>query len=112
MAQLAEVTKLPETAGTEAMKLAQDGVIGIVLNTVSSARSAFEELRRKGHDCILLTGRIRPFDRDRLIEKHLDRMKVAASVPPARGSLSLQRKRSRSGRRSRFRWLSDGGGAD
>ena len=76
MAQLAEVTKLPETAGTEAMKLAQDGVIGIVLNTVSSARSAFEELRRKGHDCILLTGRIRPFDRDRLIEKHLDRMKV------------------------------------
>ena len=46
-------------------------VIGIVVNRVDSARVIFEELNNK-HDAILLTGRIRPYDRDRLLEQRGD----------------------------------------
>lgn len=64
----------------QAWKLAeQDGarVVGIVVNRVASARSIFEQLRFSGRDeAILLTGRIRPFDRDRLLEKWFDRMRA------------------------------------
>lgn len=52
-------------------------LVGIVVNRVASARQIFETLRRDDHaDAILLTGRIRPFDRDRLLEKWLDRMRA------------------------------------
>ena len=47
-------------------------VIGVVVNRVATARSIFEELREPtanepSRDAILLTGRIRPYDRDRLL---------------------------------------------
>ncbi|MCI0392725.1 MAG: type I-U CRISPR-associated helicase/endonuclease Cas3 [Acidobacteria bacterium] len=52
-------------------------VVGIVVNRVASARKIFELLRQNNSaDVILLTGRIRPFDRDRLLEKWLGRMRA------------------------------------
>ena len=54
-------------------------VIGVVLNTVAGARAVFEELNAKG-EAILLTGRIRPFDRDVLLRNFLDRMQRSAPV--------------------------------
>ncbi len=64
-------------------------VIGIVVNRVATARKVFEFLSRKGkteqeRDAILLTGRIRPFDRDRLLEEWLPRMKAGRANEPAR----------------------------
>lgn len=57
----------------QARKLAErDGVqvVGIVVNRVASARSIFEQMRLSDTDeTVLLTGRIRPFDRDRLLEQ-------------------------------------------
>ncbi|WOG26281.1 type I-U CRISPR-associated helicase/endonuclease Cas3 [Endozoicomonas sp. 8E] len=43
-------------------------IIGVIVNRVDSARAIFEELN-KTKDVVLLTGRIRPYDRDRLLEK-------------------------------------------
>ncbi len=66
-----------QAAAEEALRLAKSGadVVGVVLNTVASARAVYEELKSKG-EAILLTGRIRPFDRDVLLKKYLDRMKA------------------------------------
>jgi CRISPR-associated endonuclease/helicase Cas3 len=76
-AALREVTNVAQAAADEAMQLvkAGGGVTGIVLNTVRTARAAFK-LLNENNDAILLTGRVRPYDRDRLIEKHLSRMRA------------------------------------
>jgi CRISPR-associated endonuclease/helicase Cas3 len=44
-------------------------IVGVVVNRVALARSVFDILREKTDEChaILLTGRIRPFDRDELL---------------------------------------------
>jgi len=42
-------------------------VVGVVVNRVQDARAIFEELRRHD-DALLLTGRIRPYDRDVLLK--------------------------------------------
>jgi CRISPR-associated endonuclease/helicase Cas3 len=61
----------------EAVKQGQAGVVGVVVNRVTSARRIFEELRGvKNADAVLLTGRIRPWDRERLLSEWLGRMKV------------------------------------
>jgi len=52
-------------------------VIGVVVNRVASARSIFEKLKgitnsgSQHSDVVLLTGRVRPFDRDRLLSDEL-----------------------------------------
>jgi CRISPR-associated endonuclease/helicase Cas3 len=52
-------------------------VVGIVVNRVGTARRVFEELcGEEGADAVLLTGRIRPFERDELLEAYLPRMKA------------------------------------
>jgi CRISPR-associated endonuclease/helicase Cas3 len=52
-------------------------VVGVVVNRVASARRVFEGLRGlKKTDAILLTGRIRPWDRERLLAGWLGRMRV------------------------------------
>lgn len=79
LAQMKEVSKLTETAAEEAVRLAKEGVVGVVLNTVAGARTAFETLSAAGHECLLLTGRIRPFDRDALLEKFLPRIRTGAT---------------------------------
>ena len=62
-------------------------VIGVVVNRVATARAVFEKLRkcRDGDqelDAILLTGRIRPFDRDRLLEEWLPKIKAGRAQRP------------------------------
>jgi CRISPR-associated endonuclease/helicase Cas3 len=61
-----------------ALALSEDegvAVIGVIVNQVRSARMMFEQLRGK-HEALLLTGRIRPYDRDRLLEAWLPRMRA------------------------------------
>lgn len=50
-------------------------VVGIVVNRVGTARAVFEKLNR---DCasVLLIGRCRPFDRDRLLAEWMPRIRV------------------------------------
>ena len=58
-------------------------VVGIVVNRVGTARQIFEQLCcEDGADGVLLTGRIRSFERDELLKMYLPRMK-AARAPDA-----------------------------
>jgi CRISPR-associated endonuclease/helicase Cas3 len=78
-AELREVKNLEQEAEAEARRLAgksRNKIIGIVLNTVNAARATFERLKDQDGGAVLLTGRIRPYDRDRLLEKFLTRMEV------------------------------------
>ena len=72
--ELKEVSSIPDAAAGEAHRLAEEGagVVGIVLNTVGAAREAFERL---DGEKVLLTGRVRPRDRDRLLTTFLERMR-------------------------------------
>lgn len=60
--------------------------IGIVVNRVDTARVAWRELKQKGFEAILLTGRTRPFDRDRLLGTWAPRLRSGrtrdAASPP------------------------------
>jgi CRISPR-associated endonuclease/helicase Cas3 len=78
IAELKETGDLEGAAAQEAVRLAKAGagVVGVVLNTVSSARAVFESIEAEPDSKVLLTGRVRPYDRDRLLEKYLDRMKA------------------------------------
>lgn len=52
-------------------------VVGVVANRVALARGVFERLRHNDEtDAVLLTGRIRPHDRDLLLDRYLQRMKA------------------------------------
>jgi CRISPR-associated endonuclease/helicase Cas3 len=54
-------------------------VIGVVVNRVDTARRVYrllDEAREEASEVILLTGRIRPIDRDRLLARYLKRMKA------------------------------------
>jgi CRISPR-associated endonuclease/helicase Cas3 len=62
-------------------------VVGVVVNRVASARQIFEELRdQRGAEAVLLTGRVRPWDRQRLLDKYLDRVQAGRvrgpDIPP------------------------------
>lgn len=70
-------------------------IVGLVFNRVASARQAFNALRLSSHNAnapgsstapqhnaILLTGRIRPFDRDRLLSDWLPRIKAGRNGQP------------------------------
>ena len=58
------------------MSLPAVEVVGIVVNRVDTARAIFEKLRDDADGAVLLTGRIRPYDRDKLISRFLGRMKA------------------------------------
>jgi CRISPR-associated endonuclease/helicase Cas3 len=76
---LIETPDLISEATNQALKLAaapKTNVIAVVANTVNAARKIFQELRKGTGDAVLLTGRIRPFDRERLLERFLCRMKA------------------------------------
>jgi CRISPR-associated endonuclease/helicase Cas3 len=76
LAELRETSDFVADATREAQRLATQPevtVIGVVANTVATARAVFQELARKA-DAILLTGRIRPYDRDRLLAGYRKRM--------------------------------------
>lgn len=58
-------------------------VAGIVVNRVGTARRVFERLcSDEEADAVLLTGRVRPFERDELLKAYLPRMK-AGRAPDA-----------------------------
>lgn len=51
-------------------------VIAVVVNRVDSAREIFEGLQGKDQrEAVLLTGRIRPWDREKVLKDHLDHLK-------------------------------------
>lgn len=68
------ITKLVE----EAQQKELDGIVGVLCNSAKQARRVFERL--KGNK-ILLTGRIRPADRDALLEEHLGRIRCNSQQP-------------------------------
>jgi len=81
MSRLREVKDLEQEAEAEARQMAAKpgiNIVGIVVNTVSAARTIFERLKGNPDTerAVLLTGRIRPYDRDELIERFLGRMKA------------------------------------
>ena len=61
-------------------------VIGVVVNRVATARQVFEQLSETSDggrpNSLLLTGRIRPFDRDRLLEDWLPRIRAGREQDP------------------------------
>lgn len=67
---------LAEMAAALASKLAERGqrAIGVIVNRVDTARFAFEHLRDNNIPAILLTGRMRPLERDALMADILPRL--------------------------------------
>ena len=62
-------------------------VIGVVVNRVATARQVFESLQNGGDqpskcDSLLLTGRIRPFDRDCLLDVWLPKVRAGRKQEP------------------------------
>lgn len=62
-------------------------VIGVVVNRVATARWVFEQLQQQGagepeRKTLLLTGRIRPYDRDRLLQNWLRRIRAGREANP------------------------------
>lgn len=70
--------ELEEQAAREAMHLSRSGanIVAVVVNRVRSARRIYESLVISGASTILVTGRIRPFDRDRLFGEFQDRLRA------------------------------------
>lgn len=64
-------------AALAATRLRGDALVGVVANTVAKARAVFEQVRAaEGVSAVLLTGRQRPWDRDRLVDKWSQRITV------------------------------------
>lgn len=53
--------------------------VALVVNRVSTARALFEQIRARKIDCTLLTGRIRPFERDQQVGEVLTEVKAGRS---------------------------------
>lgn len=66
-------------------KLGHVDVVGVMANTVDTARATHERLTRLGHDSVLLTGRIRPIDRDALLQQVLPQVSPDRPRPSDRG---------------------------
>ena len=85
-ARLVESENLIRTCAEEAGRLMSEQcgsstapVVGVVVNTVAAARAIHERLDRRA-DAVLLTGRIRPFDREALVAAYLSRIRAGRSV--------------------------------
>lgn len=65
----------------DAEELATDAkVIGIVVNRVATARRLWQMLAAKKRRAVLLTGRVRPHDRDRLMAEWLPRIRAGRTA--------------------------------
>jgi CRISPR-associated endonuclease/helicase Cas3 len=84
-ARLKEAARFEVEAAEHAIQ-AQTGtvkVVGVVVNRVASAREVFSRLPGKPfEDKVLLTGRIRPWDREALLRCCLDRMRAGRQRTP------------------------------
>jgi CRISPR-associated endonuclease/helicase Cas3 len=67
--------EMPRALADLALGLAPQGVVGVVVNTVSRARAVFDLIDGQV-EAILLTGRSRPIDRELLMARHYHRIKV------------------------------------
>lgn len=63
------------------------GVCAVVLNRVQSARKVFEQIGVDGGRKMLLTGRMRPWDRDRLLREWLPKIEASSSRPDSESPL-------------------------
>jgi CRISPR-associated endonuclease/helicase Cas3 len=70
---------LPKALAEEALKLRHEGadVVAVTCNRVARARAVFERLQAHA-ETVLLTGRIRPYDKEKLTEEYLPRMAVGS----------------------------------
>ncbi len=59
-----------------AARLRSDTLVGVVVNTVAKARAVFDQVHTARMQAVLLTGRQRPWDRDRLLDKWKRRITV------------------------------------
>jgi CRISPR-associated endonuclease/helicase Cas3 len=78
-ARLVETTKFETEAAELAVKaqVSDVKVVGVIVNRVASAREVFRRLPGEAFkDKVLLTGRIRPWDRDVLLDRCLKRMQA------------------------------------
>lgn len=77
LVKLKKDADVPEALAAEALKLRQQGadVIAVVCNRVGRARAVFERLKGQG-EAVLLTGRVRPHDKDALSAEFLPRIAV------------------------------------
>jgi CRISPR-associated endonuclease/helicase Cas3 len=78
LARLTPAKNLSQSVVREALDLAKDdrvNVVGVVVNSVADARDAFNSLRVRS-DAVLLTGRVRPHDRDQILKQWLPRMQT------------------------------------
>lgn len=65
------------TAALAATRLRSDALVGVVANTVAKARAVFDQVRAvDGVSAVLLTGRQRPWDRQRLVDTWSPRITV------------------------------------
>ena len=75
LADLHEADTFEDEAAKHARNLAAKpgiSVIGVVVNTVGAARKIFQQFKEV--EAILLTGRIRPWDRDQILERYWNRI--------------------------------------
>lgn len=63
--------------------------IGIIVNRVTLARSVLQALQEAGHDAILLTGRVRPVERERLLLAHERRLTSRAGDTETQAAMEL-----------------------
>lgn len=74
-----ELSRLPERLAEEALALRAGGsaVVAVVCNRVRTARAVFARLAEHG-EAALLTGRVRPADRERLLAEFLPRIEAGS----------------------------------
>jgi CRISPR-associated endonuclease/helicase Cas3 len=64
-------------SSAELMETEEVSVVGAIVNRVGTARSIFNKLKKvEGSEAILLTGRVRPHDRESTIDRYWDRIKA------------------------------------
>lgn len=59
-------------------------VVGVICNTVARARAVFDQITVDGVDRVLLTGRVRPIDRDYLLHTWYKRIRAGRRRAPGR----------------------------
>lgn len=66
-----------------AMQIDEDaGVVGVIANTITAARAAYERLNAAGEEACLLIGRTRGYERDRVADEWLRKIKVGRAPLP------------------------------